>query len=161
MQFIRALFNDDKYIDKIRSVTNLRLITFFIWKLLIGFIILWIFTKFTENYYFSHYIMNDVKFHFDLISYLKIFFIFSCTDYSKVILFQNSEESLSRLELITKLFLEPKYQTFFLFINSVLILLQIKLFYQITKPGKKKNMEVIDTITLIYGYNLIKYKKFY
>jgi hypothetical protein len=152
MQFIKALFSDDSYKDKIRSVTNLRVITFFIWKFLIGFILFWIFSKTTQNYYFSNYILNDLKFHFYISGYLKIFFIFSSIDYLKVLLFQNSEDSVSRLELITKIFLEPKYQTFFLFANSVLILLQMKVFYQgMNKPVKKKNTEMIDTIILVYG----------
>ena len=144
-------FSEENYKEKLRSVTNTRLLTFFIWKFFLGLIIFWIFSIIIHSYYFNFYILNESKFHFNFFDYIKIFFIFSTIDFLKVLLFQNSEDFISGFELITKIFLDPKYQTLFLFANSFLILILMKIFFSATKPGSKRKSEGLDTLLISYG----------
>ena len=151
MNIQKIFFSEDNYKDKIKSVTNLRIISFFIWKFLLGLIIFWSFIKLTQNSYFNYYILNEVKFHYNFSDYIKIFILFSIIDYLKILLFQNNEDYINKFELITKTFLDPKYQTFFLFANSVLILVQLKFFYYMSKPGKKQKTDMLDKLIIVYG----------
>jgi hypothetical protein len=120
-------FNDKNYMSKIKSVTYLRILSFFLWKFIIGLIIYYLFTKFSQNYYISTYVFNKLTFHFDLYHYLELFFLFNMIDFQKIVVFQNYEEHVNNSELAVKIILEPRHQTIFLFFNSFLVAILLKL----------------------------------
>jgi hypothetical protein len=121
MQTTNILFNENTYLDKLKSLTLMRAISFFIWEYFVIFFIFILFTWFTQNHYISTYILNDVKFYFYFSTFIQVFIISSVQNYLKMIVLQNYEEHVTKFELIVKLILEPKHNTLFFFLNSILV----------------------------------------
>lgn len=129
-------FSDKTYEAKLKSVTNLKILTFFIYKLIVFFILFYCFCKFTQNYYISYYLLGKVKFYFLWWDFIKLYFVVCMIDYGKIIAFQNYEDFISTFELIIKIILEPKHNTIFLFFNSVLIMAALKILELNTQINK-------------------------
>jgi hypothetical protein len=118
---ITFLFDDKTYEQKIKSVTNLRLLSFFLWKFFLGMIVYYLFVKFTQLYYVSHFLLYDAKFYFKFNQYLLLYTLTTIVEYYTRIIFQNYEENYTKLELAIKIILDPRHQTIFLFLNSVIM----------------------------------------
>jgi hypothetical protein len=120
-------FNQSNYISKIKSVTNLRIFSFQIWKFIIGMISFYFFTKITQNYYVSEYLLSRIKFHFNIIDYLKLFILFAIIDYYKFVIFENYEDNTNNTQLAMRIILEPRHQTIFIMINTILVSMLLKI----------------------------------
>jgi hypothetical protein len=120
-------FNHNTYKDKIKSVSNLRILSFFIWKFFLGFVFYFFLLNFTKNYYISYYLLHGIKFHFHFTDYLKIVSLFLILDFFKIIVFQNYEEIVTNSEQTIRIILEPKHQTIFFFLNSFIISILLKI----------------------------------
>lgn len=133
------IFNHKTYIDKIRHTTQQRIFNLFIWKFFVGLIIYYIITEISSSHYIATYILNGVRFKFSFWLYIKMFVLTSCIDYYKIVIFQNYEETITKLEYFVKLFLDPGLNTIFLFVNSVLVMVLIKMIQMegIRYKGKK------------------------
>lgn len=148
---LSQLFNDKTYQDKVKSVTNLRLISFFIWKFILGLIFYYFLTKFTQNYYISSCLLSEIKFYFSIYDYTALFVLLFTLDFLKYLVFENYEENVSNSELVVKIILDPGRQTIFILLNSILMLFILKnlirngssSYKTLTKKRKSENLQEI------------------
>jgi len=145
------LFDEKTYKQKIKSVTNLRILSFFFWKFFFGMIIYYVFVKLTQNYYVSHFLFFDTKFYFYFNQYLKLYALTTIVDYYKVIMFQNYEENFTRLELAIKIILDPRHQTIFLFLNSVIMSNLLNSLEKETTTNFRWNKNAYESHIIVYG----------
>jgi hypothetical protein len=147
------MFTDFNYKNKIQSVTYARTVSFFIWKFFIGLIFYILAIKLVQNYYISKFLLAGINFQFSFITYVKIYFISTLIVCLKVVVFQNYEEAVTKFEQTARIILDPKHQTIFFFLNSLLVIFLIRIF------EKQTNNKVFKTkgVQNEYEWHMIVY----
>jgi hypothetical protein len=139
------LFSDGTYKTKLKTLTNVRLVSHYLWSILFGLIILTIFTRITQGYYVSTFLTMGVKYEFSLTLFFIFWLLTAISLLVKVLVYQNYEEHLNSLELLARIILVPRYQTVFLFVNSVITTYQINILnLMVGKVKKYKGQEGIN-----------------
>jgi hypothetical protein len=147
-------FKDHNYKQKLRSVTYLRTISFFIWKILFGLILYLLIIKLTNYQFIQQNILHGIKFHFNFIDFLKLFILSSIAVYYKSIVFQNYEEVVTKFEKTARIILDPKHATIFFFLNSVIMTLHVKILEKDANKkffALRKSENVYEWHMIIYG----------
>lgn len=148
------MFSDFTYKNKIQSVTFVRSLSFFIWKFFMGLIFYFLAIKFVQNYYISKYFLVGGNFQYSFITYVKIYIVSTLIVILKVIVFQNYEETCTKLEQTVRIILDPKHQTIFFIFNSLLLIFLLKICEKqsIKKDFKKnKTQNEYELYMIIYG----------
>jgi hypothetical protein len=115
-------FKDHSYKDKINTITNMRFISFGIWKFIFGLIFYYSFSFVTRISYISYYLLKDLKLNFSLKDYLVLYALFTLADFIKILVFRKYEDKVGRLyHLLLKLFLEPDFSNVFLIFYGLII----------------------------------------
>jgi hypothetical protein len=115
-------FIDNSYKHKINSITNMRLISFVIWKFIFGLLFYYSFCFITSFSYISYYFLNNSKLNFFFSDYLMLYAVFTVADLLKMLVFKNYEDKLGRVyNLLLKLFLEPDFSNVFLILYGLII----------------------------------------
>lgn len=124
--------NDDK--NKLGNVTFYRIISYFMWKLLTS-LVLMLFLNQISKFFFVYFLLpNRENFHITTFTYVKFFFISMLIDYVKLIVFQNNEGYTDKYEQLVKLVLDPKQNTFFFFINTILLIISVHMLFPSLTP---------------------------
>ena len=99
----KIFFEDTKYKEKIYSVTNLRLLSFEIYKLFLLFIFIYIISKLSQHFPINIFFEMNSNFY----SMIKIFILLLMIDISYFLLFKSNTGIKSFHEIIISLILHP------------------------------------------------------
>jgi len=130
----KSIIKEDSYQQKLKNVTNLRLLSFFLWKLIFIVFVYIFFTQlfsldFLKGINWSFYLgFNPSEIAFGKNFLIKIFVISIALDWLKIIYYQKYEESLANSDYLFKLFFFPGYNTIFFFLNLILSTTFLSLF---------------------------------
>lgn len=152
------ILEEETYIQKLKNTYNLRLCSFFIWKLFGILFLHFIFTslsrlEFAKNICSSYFLgFNPFEVNFGKLFIIKIYLITIILDWLKAIYFQKYEENVSKTEYLLKLFFSPNYNTVFLFLNSILssIFISIMDFTIRNLEYQKKNLHIYRYLSIIF-----------
>lgn len=111
MIYFKSLFNKDTYKEKISSITNLRFVSFQLWKWLLLIVSLLLLKIINHIFIVNLYI----TYTFSLSLLFKLFLLGIGIDYIKLFLFKNNQNQNGVFERIVKLFLVPSQSTFAFF----------------------------------------------
>lgn len=97
-------FNQEKYKEKIYNITNLRILSFEIYKLFIFFIFMSLLTKLCQYFPFSYF--YEMEYNFFI--FAKIYIYLLIIDISYYILFKSNSGKFTIMEIIINSILRPK-----------------------------------------------------